>query len=192
MRTAVLVLDIQEDFVGPHARMPVAHHHIEPMLHTINVVIDKVHAVGIPIVYIKNEFKRSQWIANWFRHDAAREGSHGAILDKRLRVVNDLQMSKNVCDAFSNPRLAMILVKERVEHIIIMGLFAEACIATTAKGAKKRGYQVTVLQDAVASMNDRKREKALAKLAPRGIAVTTSQGFMDGLGHSEPIHAELP
>lgn len=36
MKTVLLVLDVQKDFVSEQAKMPVAQHHIEPMIQQIN------------------------------------------------------------------------------------------------------------------------------------------------------------
>ncbi len=181
VKTAMLVLDVQEDFVGEHARMPVAKSHVKPMLDVINRVIEQAHPLGMPIIYIGNEFERSQWFTNWFRNHAAIKGQPGAMLDKRLRVGSDLYFSKKVGDAFSNPQLADFLAKHESQHLVILGLFTEGCVSATAKSALSRGYKVTVLQDAVASANNRRRDKALVGLAKKGVMTTTSRMFLDSI-----------
>ena len=60
MDTALLVLDIQKDFIGNEARMSVAKHQIEPMLEKVNTIIAKFSSDGIPVVYIGNEFGPDQ------------------------------------------------------------------------------------------------------------------------------------
>jgi nicotinamidase-related amidase len=57
MDTALLVLDIQKDFISDQARMSVAKHQIEPMLEKVNTIIVQFSSHGIPVVYIGNEFE---------------------------------------------------------------------------------------------------------------------------------------
>ena len=94
MDAALLVLDIQKDFIGDQARMSVAKHQIEPMLEKVNKIIESFNSHGIPVVYIGNEFEPPQWVANFFRKNAAKKGSKGAELDDRLLIVNNLYFQK--------------------------------------------------------------------------------------------------
>ena len=122
MGTALIVLDIQRDFIGDQARMPVAKHHVSPMIENINMFIEKSTKV-IPIVYVGNEFEKKQFISNWFRNNAALKGSLGAKLDKRLKIVNDLYFSKNQGNALSNLKLVNYFKGNRIKHLIIVGRF---------------------------------------------------------------------
>lgn len=174
-------MDIQNDFIGERARMPVAKHHVQPMLDKINMIIEKTYSFGLPIVYIGNEFEQTQWIANWFRNHAALKGKQGALLDKRLRIVNDIYFSKKAGSALSNPKLVEYITKNGITHLVITGLFTEGCVTATTKDGLRREQKVTVLKDAVASGNDSKREKAIVKLLKQGAACINSQEFLDGL-----------
>ena len=94
LNTALLVLDIQKDFIGNQARMSVAKHQIEPMLEKVNTIIESFNNHGTPVVYIGNQFEPHQWVANFFRKNAAMKGSKDAELDERLLIVNDLYFPK--------------------------------------------------------------------------------------------------
>jgi maleamate amidohydrolase len=176
--SALLVLDVQKDFLGKNARMPVAKHQTGPMLDRINEAVDRASAAGIPVVYIGNEFVGAQWIENVFRRFAAMKGSPGAALDERLHRRGDLYFPKKRGDALSNPHLPEYLADAGIRHLIITGLFAEGCVAATVRGARKRGLQVTVLRDAVAGGSDARRDAALRKLEMKGISMKdTSEMF---------------
>jgi maleamate amidohydrolase len=172
--TALLVLDIQKDFIGNEARMSVEKHQIEPMLEKVNTIIDQFNSHGIPVVYIGNEFEPHQWIANFFRKNSAIKGSEGAELDERLLIVNDLYFSKNKANALSNDELVSYLNANSVKHIVIVGLFAEGCVTATALNSKIKNFTVTVVSDAVASLNDKRRGKALNALSSKGVNITDS------------------
>ena len=68
MGIALLVLDIQKDYVSDQARMSVAKPQIEPMLEKVNIIIDRFKSQGAPIVYIGNEFEPKKFIANFLRN----------------------------------------------------------------------------------------------------------------------------
>ena len=174
MDTALLVLDIQKDFIGDQARMSVAKHQIKTMLEKVNTIIAQFSSYGIPVVYIGNEFEPHQWMANFFRKNAAIKGSKGAELDERLLIVNDLYFPKKKANALSNDELVSYLKDNRVKHLVIVGLFTEGCVTATALGSKLNNFTVTVVSDAVASLNDKKRRKALNALSSKGVNITDS------------------
>jgi maleamate amidohydrolase len=109
MDTAVLILDIQKDYISDQARLSVAKHQIEPMLMCINTIINKANEYGIPVIYIGNEFEPKQLISNIFRKNATIKGTHGAELDERLLMVNDIYFPKNKAGALSNLELVSYL-----------------------------------------------------------------------------------
>lgn len=174
MDAALLVLDIQKDFIGSQARMPVADHHINPMLERINHLINEADSKGIPVIYIANEFEPRQFIFNWFRKNAALKGSSGAELDERLHIVNENYYTKNKGDALSNSKLVLFLKRNYIKRIHIVGLFAEGCVAATAIGGLRRDFAVTVVEDAVAGASDEKRRHSLNKLQAKGVRLVHS------------------
>ncbi|MBY6035970.1 cysteine hydrolase [Fictibacillus nanhaiensis] len=179
MSIALLVLDIQKGFIGDKARMPVAKHQIEPMLERVNEIVEKADSQDIPVVYIGNEYESNQFIVNFLTKNSALKGSEGAELDDRLLRVNDLYFSKNKGSALSNLELVSYLISNEIKHIVIVGLFTEACVASTALDSIRRNFTVTVVRDAVASSNDAKREKALKFLNNKGITVMDSTKFIE-------------
>jgi len=52
----------------------------------------------------------------------------------------------------------------------------------TAREAKRRGYAVTVISDAVASSDAQKRDAALQALKDGGVEIETSDQFIASLG----------
>jgi maleamate amidohydrolase len=181
MDVALLVLDIQKGFISDKARMPVAKHQIEPMLVSVNKIVEKADNQGIPVVYIGNEYKPTQFIVNFFTRKSAVKGSEGAELDDRLLKVNDIYFSKNKGNALSNSELVSYLTTKKVKHIVITGLFAEGCVAATALDSIRRNFTVTVVRDAVGSANDTKREKSLNYLNSKGIDIIDSSELFKSL-----------
>ncbi|WP_323655513.1 isochorismatase family protein [Lysinibacillus xylanilyticus] len=57
MKQALMVLDIQNDFLSNQARIPVANHQIELILKGINDLIRRAEKPNVPILYIRKEFE---------------------------------------------------------------------------------------------------------------------------------------
>ena len=177
-RTALLVLDFQVDFLQPGGRLPVAQDQVPGMLEATNQVIRAAEARGMEVIYIGNEFSRWNLPANWFRNNAAVRDQPWARLDERVIVINDQYFPKRRGNAFSNPRLGEFLQTRRVRHVILAGVFANACVHFTAMGALRRGYRVTVLSDAVAATNAGKRDAALQRMHRRGVEIANSSSVV--------------
>ncbi len=187
MDTAILVLDIQKGFIGQKARMPAAAHQIEPMLENVNRIVEKADHKKIPVVYIGNEYEPKQFMANFLTKKSALKGSEGTELDERLLMVNDCYFSKNKSSALSNPELVSYLTANRINHLVIVGLFAEACVAATALDSIRKGFTAAVVEDAIASISDARKEKSLKYMYLKGAAIIDSSQlfkntFMENLG----------
>ena len=169
-----MILDIQNDYFSEQARMPVAKHQIESTLTGINNLIKSAEQSKVPILYIRNEFERTQLLSNLLRKFTAIKGSKGAELDERLVRVEGAYFSKKKADAFSNSSLITYLNNHDIDKLIITGTFIEGCVTATIKGALARNFAVTVVKDAVVGATDQSKEKALTKLATQDIIILSS------------------
>ena len=67
-------------------------------------------------------------------------------------------------------------------HLVLAGTYPERAVLETAREAKRRGYEVTVISDAVASSDAQRRDAALHALQQGGVAIETSDQFITSLG----------
>lgn len=171
---ALLLLDFQRDFLADDGRMPVARHHVAPVLAAARRAADRALLGGDLVVTVGNEFRRSDVIGNLLRRRAAIAGSPGTAWDDRIDVDAALYVPKAAGSAFTNPALSAALEERGIRHVTIAGLYAKGCVRATAQAALRRGLTVSVLGDAVACSSDRSRERALARLTDRGVHVITS------------------
>jgi nicotinamidase-related amidase len=168
-------LDLQADFLGPEARMPVAPAQVPEIQSRVAALVAGFRAAGRPVIYVRNAFPPSQILENWFRNGAAREGTPGA------RWVGpgaepDLWVAKKVPDAFSEANLAPFLREKGADGVVIAGVFAEPfnCVPGTADGARRAGWAVTVVSDAVGTASEGAKEGALRDLGAAGSRIRTS------------------
>jgi len=171
VKTALLLIDFQRDFLAPDGRMPVARGQIESLIAAANKAIADARARGEEVVAIGNEFPRSDVVQNFFRRNAALAGSPGAAWDERIPVTGAPYFRKWRSDAFCNPALEEFLREHLVGQVTLAGLFASGCVSATAKGALARGFRVTILGHAVADSSGQARDTALERLARRGASV---------------------
>jgi nicotinamidase-related amidase len=125
-------------------------------------------ASAIPIVAIGNEFEPGDWLGNLFRRRASIRGSPGALWDERLSLGGAYYLPKARSDAFSNPQLEATLRSLGVERVVAAGLFAQACVSATVRSALARGFEVSLLADAIAGSSDASRERAIGRLVKGG------------------------
>ena len=165
---ALMLIDFQRDFLRPDGRMPVAAGHVEPVLAAAGRAAAFARRSAIPVVAIGNEFEPGDWLGNLFRRRASIRGSPGALWDERLPLDGARYLPKAQCDAFSNPQLDATLRSLGVKRIVVAGLFAQACVSATARSALARGFEVSLLADAIAGSSDASRERAIGRLVKKG------------------------
>ena len=168
---ALLLIDFQYDFLADDGRMPVARSQVDPVLATVRTAVGRAQAHGDLIVRVGNEFKPNDFIGNLLRRHAAIAGSAGARWDSRFDVEGSTYVSKWKTDAFCNPSLQRALDDHKIERLVIAGLFTRACITATAKSAKTRGFDVSLLEDGTACKSDASRKAAIHRLERIGIPI---------------------
>jgi nicotinamidase/pyrazinamidase len=180
---ALLVLDLQVDFVDPAGRLPISRDQISPVLAAANRAIAAANG-HLAVAYIGNEYGFWDIPGNWFRRGAAMKSSFGSALDPLVtRIAGAPYFAKHRGDAFSNDALERFLVSNDIGRVVLAGVYADACIYCTARSAISRGYRVTVLADAVGAASDEDRRAALRSLSRLGVEVETVAHFESEITH---------
>lgn len=176
-RRALLLIDFQVDFLADDGRMPVARDQVEPVLAATRAAIARAQARDDLIVQIGNEFRPHDLVGNLMRRGAAVSGSPGARWDPRLAAPGAVYLAKWKSDAFCNPALEKLLREHRIQDVIVAGLYARARVTATTKAALARGFQVHVLNDAVACRSGSSREAALGRLRGSGAQIVRGNTY---------------
>jgi nicotinamidase-related amidase len=188
-KSALLVIDVQKDFTQSSGRLPVDLNHAERMIANINAIVASTDTATLLPIYIGNEFRKFDPL-NIFRNFSAIRGTAGCGLDPRLKIVGDIYFSKEEGDALSNPALVSFLRESTIEHLCLTGLQAEACVYRTFRGALKHGFSCSVIQDAIASKTEAKRQSMLRKFASQGANIVSTAQLL-GRYESRPGHRPL-
>jgi nicotinamidase-related amidase len=86
--TALLVVDIQEDYTGITAKSPFPYKDSERLIETVNKVLEESAEKNLIIVYIRQEFDGcwGKMISKLIGHGTAIKGNPGTEFDKRIRI----------------------------------------------------------------------------------------------------------
>jgi nicotinamidase-related amidase len=185
-RTALVLIDFQNDYLRPDGLMAVAQNQVDPMLNAAHAMIQAARKNAIDVIYVRDEFSRFEFVRNLLRNDAALRYEAGSALDPRLDGTAGVYFNKDHGDAFSNSEFGFHLEAHKLGNLVIAGVYAGGSVAATALDAIKRGYKVTVISDAIAGSNDEARDKALAELKGAGAQIETSAQFIASLGSASP------
>jgi nicotinamidase-related amidase len=171
-------LDLQWDFLGAAgARLPVDASGSAAVLRTANAILAKrVLAAAIPVLII-TEFPAAARLANFVRKGAAIVGTPGADLDPRVGPTDQIPVFRKArSSAFTNPDLERYLQAQGVQELYVLGVFAEGCVRATVRDARRRGYPVTVIVDAIATNARWKLHVALWAMRRAGATLVPTVG----------------
>jgi nicotinamidase-related amidase len=98
-----------------------------------------------------------------------------AFLDCLDVVAGDEIVSKHGRSAFDGTDLDVILRRERVHRIGLAGVVTEGGVEATVRSAKKLGYTVAVLGDAVTGHSRSRHEQALHRMQRTGVDVVPAE-----------------
>lgn len=174
--SALLVVDVQEDITGPKSTM-LDSSKSEPLIATINQVIEAADNRKMPVIYIGQEYK-NDFISRAVLDNKLIEGQPGTRLDSRLKTVNSIYFPKLRCDAFSNHDLEQYLVDHQIQKIYVTGVDAVYCVYKTALGGVNRGYDVTIIPDATATKTKKTSGEIIQMYKNDGISIMSSDEFV--------------
>jgi nicotinamidase-related amidase len=167
---ALLVIDMQIDYIDKNGRFPINHNQIENLIIITNNIIDEFGQNEYTIIYLRNIFRKSD-IKNIFRNYAVVEGTTGAEIDPRINIVSGNIYDKHKPDAFSSKGFNNFLIQNQINELYLCGVMADECVYSTALGAVSRNYIVNYYINAVGSSNDRNIENAVRKLKDKGVNI---------------------
>ncbi len=169
-KTALLVIDMQNDFIGPEA--PCTCPGAEEIIPRIRTLIDACRAADIPVIYTVEVHRPSGIDSGHERRNHCLTGSRGAaICDELTPAADEPVIVKTRYDAFMDTDLCHVLHGYNVranDTLIICGLATNICIHYTSAGAFQRDYHIRVVDDCCAGYTPELHEGALANISILG------------------------
>lgn len=188
-RTALLVIDMQRDFLQPQGYAAQAGLDIAPLraaIGPIGGVLEAARAAGILVVHTREghlpdlsdcppyKLARS-------RRAGAEIGSPGPLgrllirgefghdfTDELRPAAGEIVIDKPGYSAFEHTALQQLLTTRAIDTLIVTGITTEVCVSSTLRAATDRGYRCMTVGDACASGDATLHEAALRMIGVEG------------------------
>lgn len=173
--TALLVIDMQNDFVreGAPMEVPMA----REFLPNMQAIVQGCRDVGVPVIYSQHLLQDSWDISPLetaynpaLKKRGLRIGTSGAAVVEELKPEpQDYIIQKHRYDAFHNTQLENVLATVRglrgVDTVVVIGTVTNICCESTARSAFMRDYKVVMVSDANGGLDQASQEATLAIIA---------------------------
>jgi nicotinamidase-related amidase len=164
--SVLLLVDLQERLAA--AMPPPA---MERLVANTLVLLESARLLGVPVLATEQYPKGL--------------GSTVAPLAEKLRALGVEPIDKLDFDAYSQPRVARAIADRAPRAVVVAGMEAHVCVFQTARELARRGYDVHVVADAVASRKEDNRALGLALCERAGAYVTPTETVaFDWLGRA--------
>jgi nicotinamidase-related amidase len=185
-RTALVVIDVQEDFAGPAGaigRVGLDMSRIEPAIDRIGSLIAAARAAGAHVAFAR-VITRPETDSSALRLRAVRQGrspdsvgicragSSGAGYYRVAPEPGDLEVQKRLYDSFHETSFDADLRARGVDTLVFVGFTTDCCVDATARAAFHRNYNVFVVSDACDAYDSELHHWAL-KALQKNVALLT-------------------
>ncbi len=164
MRTALVVVDLQNDFCTGAA--VASRFRAEPAVLdavTTNAAraVDAARVHGTEVVFVRYVGDVEHQGPSWRWRDRSLDkrpkclaGSWGAEFHKVAPASGEPVFTKRACfDGFLADGFEEHLVGRDIGHLVFAGLYTDVCVDSTARTAFQKGFHVTVLTDCTTSLH---------------------------------------
>ncbi|MBV6273398.1 cysteine hydrolase [Alcaligenaceae bacterium CGII-47] len=180
-RCALLVIDMQNDFVADDGRLakwgrdPVL---VRGIIDQVNQLVEQARAAGQLIIWVATSHSFEEALPNYlsvYLRDVledqwtedqllVRTGSAGAQWHKDMThpLPDEVQITKNMYSAFRGTRLKQILDAHGVRTLVLAGCNTNVCLHSTATDAFFDGYYPILCEDACATSSAEIHEAIIA------------------------------
>lgn len=158
--TALLVIDVQNDFCSPSGLMASMGKDVsamDTMVEKIKRLADLCDQLQIPVLYAQQIYDRSK-LTDLQKEQYDLDGKlvicdiHGdGYRFYKLDPPADRVFPKYSYNVFSNPRLSQELTDKGIKTLIITGGLTQICVETAIRNGFDIGYKIVVPQDLVAT-----------------------------------------
>jgi nicotinamidase/pyrazinamidase len=113
----------------------------------------------------------------------------GVKIPRDLSKVQQVILEKQTLDVFDNPNTEKVIERlksftDKDAHFFVFGVVTEYCVRLAAKGLRERGRKVSLVSDAVETLNPADGQKTLDELTGMGVRLVTTEEALAQLAQS--------
>ena len=200
-RTAVVVIDPQNDFLHPdgwYAQRGVDIAHMRRVIEPIKALVSEARQRDVPVIWTRHGFRDPAdggWIVSlrpFLQEGGLREDTWGyeilAELDPREE---DRFVAKNRLSAFFQTNLELLLHAVNVVTVIFAGVLTNQCVAATTKDAMFRDFKPIVVEEATGTTLPHLHEPALEMMQVGWAEVRSLSDTLTALRELAPARAAV-
>ena len=185
-KTALIIIDMQNDFALPDAPMGVAG--AMAVLPNIRRVLEHFRAQGLPVFHVVREYRADGSDIEATRLDGflAKKpycvpGTPGCEIVAGLEPLpGEYRIVKNRFSAFMHTELDFMLRRLGVDTIAVVGIQYPNCIRTTVFDGVAHGYDVILVTDAAGAQTEDIARANILDIANIGVRCLTTDEFLAG------------
>ena len=181
--TAVLVIDMQNDFCGKGGMADREGFDVAPvadMAGRLPAFLDTARAAGVLVIFVRNLYstERNFYLSDAWLEQAARvrKGSYtlhpvcgagqwgGDFYGDLTPRDGDAIVTKHRFNAFQGTDLDLVLRSNGIRTLVVTGCLTNVCVETTARDAFMHDYYVVVPSDATATYSDADHQASLRNI----------------------------
>jgi nicotinamidase-related amidase len=204
-RTALLVIDMQRDFVEPGGFGEMLGNDVSQLRRVIaplRRVLEEMRAAGFTVIHTReghrpdlSDCPPTKLARGRLSCGIGDQGPMGRVLVRGAyghEIIDELKpaagepvVDKPGKGAFFATDLDFILKNRGIESLVVTGVTTEVCVNTTVREANDRGYECLVLEDCVGSYFPEFQDYALRMIKAQG-------GIFGWVTSSDKLLAALP
>lgn len=198
-KTAVVVVDVQNDYCHPEGALPRAGCDISGipgMLGQLQKLLISAKEHQVPVIYIQTLHESATDSEAWTTRSSGRSasvcrvGSWGAEFYEVTPTQDDIIVNKHRYSAFVNTRLDSVLKTLKIETLIMTGVSTNVCVESTARDGFMLDYHIVLAEDACASYSRTAHEMTMENIAGYFGSVCGVQRIVDVWADKAPEYRE--
>jgi ureidoacrylate peracid hydrolase len=172
-RTALIVIDIQNDFCHPEgwaAKHGMDVSGMPALIARVETLVNAARATGVHVAFVKLVGDATTDSAAWLgaageRGDICRSGTWGAEFMHDEPLPGEPVIAKPRYGAFTKTDLDDILRAWNTDTLVFAGVSTNVCVESTLREAFMRDFHVVIASDCVAAYKQEAHDATLATIA---------------------------
>ncbi len=172
-RTALLVIDMQNDFCHPEGgwgKLGMPLEATQRMIPRLEALLQRARSAGVQVVFVGTHRLPEVLTPVWtdrrehrLRVPMLQPGTWGAefVLPPQPQ---DIVLYKHRYSAFFGTHLDLVLRGRQIQTVVLTGTVTNVCVETTARDAYQREYYVVVVEDCCSALSEEDHQAALRNL----------------------------
>ena len=187
-RSALIVIDVQNDFCHPSGVQGVRGRDLTQMVDVVaklEGLIDGAREYGVPVVFVQTVHDENTDTPNWLarngdevRPQSCLPESWGAQFFQITPIFDEKIVTKHRYSAFHGTDLELHLTEIGRDSLLFAGVSTAVCVETSLRDAVCRDFLATLVNDCCSAYDDTAHERSVAAVQQGFGSVASSQEIL--------------